>query len=309
MTGRMRKLAIVLMVLRSFGYAGVADDVHNLVLQNQTGAAEAKLKDYRARKGVDSEYVDGLSWAARGLYFDKQFERAEEVAKQAESLAKQQLAGKRLDADTHLASALGAAIEVQSQVLAQRGQKAQAIALLRKEIATYGNTSIRARLQKNLNLISFTGQRAPTLDLTQHLGPATPSLTQLKGSPVLLFFWAHWCADCKAESPIISQLRSEFGPKGLMVVAPTKLYGYAAQGEDAKPAEELSWIEKVWKQFYPALQSVPVPVSKANFDAYGASTTPTIVLLGKDGRVAVYHPGAMPYAELRAAVEKVLASS
>src|SRR5690349_1456562 len=217
MTGRMRKLAIVLMVLRAFGYAGVADDVHNLVLQNQTGAAEAKLKDYRARKGVDSEYVDGLSWAARGLYFDKQFERAEEVAKQAESLAKQQLAGKRLDADTHLASALGAAIEVQSQVLAQRGQKAQAIALLRKEIATYGNTSIRARLQKNLNLISFTGQRAPTLDLTQHLGPATPSLTQLKGSPVLLFFWAHWCADCKAESPIISQLRSEFGPKGLMV--------------------------------------------------------------------------------------------
>jgi hypothetical protein len=29
------------------------------------------------------------------------------------------------------------------------------------------------------------------------------------------------------------------------------------------------------------------------------------VLLGKDGRVALYHPGAMPYQALRAAVEKV----
>ena len=56
----------------------------------------------------------------------------------------------------------------------------------------------------------------------------------------------------------------------------------------------------------PALQGVPVPVSKENFNLYGASTTPTLVLLDRAGRVALYHPGAMPYEDLRAAIEKVV---
>jgi thiol-disulfide isomerase/thioredoxin len=123
---------------------------------------------------------------------------------------------------------------------------------------------------------------------------------------VLLFFWAHWCPDCKAEGSVIAQLSSEFGPHGLMLMAPTQLYGYAAQGEDAQPKDELSYIERVWQHFYPALQGVPVPVSKENFSLYGASTTPTLVLLDRSGRVALYHPGAMPYDELRSAVEKVV---
>jgi len=51
---------------------------------------------------------------------------------------------------------------------------------------------------------------------------------------------------------------------------------------------------------------VPVPVSKANFDVYGASTTPTLVLVNRAGKIAFYHPGALPYEQLRAAIEKVV---
>ena len=38
-----------------------------------------------------------------------------------------------------------------------------------------------------------------------------------------------------------------------MVIAPTKYYGYTAQGEDAPPAVEKKYIESVWRQFYAAL--------------------------------------------------------
>jgi len=48
-------------------------------------------------------------------------------------------------------------------------------------------------------------------------------------------------------------------------------------------------------------------LSKQNFSTYGASTTPTLVVLNRAGQVAMYHPGAMGYEELRAAVEKVVA--
>ena len=40
--------------------------------------------------------------------------------------------------------------------------------------------------------------------------------------------------------------------------------------------------------------------------AFPASTTPTLVLLDRAGHVALYHPGAMPYGQLRAAIEKVV---
>jgi thiol-disulfide isomerase/thioredoxin len=124
---------------------------------------------------------------------------------------------------------------------------------------------------------------------------------------VLLFFWAHWCGDCKAEAPIITQLRSEFAPKGLAVIGPTRLYGYTAQIEHASPSDELMYIDAVRHRFYSGLLDVPVPISTYNFDVYGASTTPTLVLLDRAGKVAWYHPGAVPYNELRAEIEKVVA--
>jgi len=120
-----------------------------------------------------------------------------------------------------------------------------------------------------------------------------------------LFFWAHWCGDCKAEIPIIARLRQEFGPSGLAVIGPTQYYGYAARGEDASPAQEKTYIEAVRQRYYSSLLDMPVPLSNANFKTYGASTTPTLVVLDRAGKVAMYHPGAMPYEELRTALEKV----
>jgi len=203
--------------------------------------------------------------------------------------------------------ALGAALEVQSQVLAAQGQKAQAIAMLQSALRTYGNTSIHDRIQKNLNLLSFQGKIAPALKSDQFLGAPLPAADSLKGSPVLLFFWAHWCSDCKAEAPIITQLRSEYAAKGLKVVGPTRYYGYTAQIEHARTSDELQYIDAVRHRFYSGLLDMPVPISKYNFEVYGASTTPTLVLLDRGGKVAWYHPGAVPYGELRQEIEKVVA--
>ncbi len=300
------RLLAVLLALSAASFAGITDDVREALSRNNVSAGEAELQSYRGRQGVTPDYVEALSWMARADLLSHQLDRADNYAKQTETLSRQLLAKRSLDAEPHLPIALGAALEVQAQVLAARGETAQAVALLRRAVETYRNTSIRARLQKNLNVLGLAGQPAPPLKVTSYLGPKPVALSQLSGSPVLLFFWAHWCGDCKAEGPIIAQLGSEFGRRGLMLVAPTQLYGYAAQGEDATPKDELPYVQRVWQHFYPGLQGVPVPISKENFNLYGASTTPTLVLLDRAGRVALYHPGVMPYEDLRAAIEKVI---
>jgi thiol-disulfide isomerase/thioredoxin len=298
---------LILIVLVTPAWAGIVEDVRGALAQNSFPAAEAELNAYKARNGVTSEYIEAYSWMARAALSAGDYDQASAYAKQTSAMALDQLKQRALDADPHLPLALGAAIEVQSQTLAARGQRTQAVAILQTALRSYGNTSIRARLQKNLNLLSFEGKAAPALRTEQFLGSKPPALAQLKGSPVLLFFWAHWCADCKAEAPIITQLRSEFAPKGLTVVGPTRLYGYTAQVENASPSDELAYIDAVRHRFYAGLLDMPVPISKYNFDVYGASTTPTLVLLDRAGKVAMYHPGALPYDQLRAEIEKAVA--
>lgn len=295
------------LLLTASAWAGVVDDVRLALARNNFSAAESVLNSYRSQQGVNPEYLEAYSWMARVALDQGQYDQASAYAKQTKSFVLEQLKQRSLDSDPHLPIALGAALEVQSQALAARGQRTQAVALLQSALRTYGNTSIHDRLQKNLNLLSLQGRPAPPLKSDEFLGAKLPMPAQLKGSPVLLFFWAHWCSDCKAEAPIITQLRSEFSGQGLQVIGPTRLYGYTAQIEHASASDELGYIDAVRHRFYAGLLDMPVPISRYNFDTYGASTTPTLVLLDRTGRVAMYHPGALPYAELRAEIEKVVA--
>jgi thiol-disulfide isomerase/thioredoxin len=304
-------LLIVLVYLfipaRMLAQGDLVGDVRAQLSQNSFSAAESELNSYKSQHGVTPEYLEALSWVARGAASTGQWDKAATYATETRTLCEQQLTERKLDAEPHLPLALGAAYEVLAQSLDAKGQHAKAVNLLRTALNHYGNTSIEARLKKNLNLLVLVGKPAPPLQEAQYLGPKPPALASLKGSPVLLFFWAHWCVDCKAEVPVIVRLRQEFARDGLVVIGPTKLYGYAAQGADATPSAERAYIESVRDRYYASLQDMPVPLSKQNFDAYGASTTPTLVVVNRAGQVEMYHPGALSYGELRAALEKAVA--
>jgi thiol-disulfide isomerase/thioredoxin len=285
--------------------AALVTDVETAMSHGNFPLAEAMLQSYRSQRGVTPEYLEALSWLARGDLMTRQFDKADVNAKETEKLAAQSLATRPLDAEPHLPLALGAAIEVQAQVLTANGDRSGALTLLRKDLVTYRATSIRTRIQKNINLLTLEGRPAPALEEGEFLGAKPTPLLALRGKPVLLFFWAHWCPDCKQEEHILAQIAREYGPKGLVMIAPTQRYGYVANGDEAGPADELKYIEQIRHQYYADLLSLPAPVSEANFRNYGASTTPTLVVIDRQGIVRLYHPGAMTLDELRSALNRV----
>lgn len=294
------------LLLASAAWGNVITDVRAALAQKKLALADAFVQHYRTEHGVTPELIEGISWLGRGALAVHEWDKAEGYAKETQRLVVLELRKRPLDAEPHLPLALGAAIEVQSQILNGRAGRGEALNYLRGELARYRDTSIRTRIQKNINLLSLEGKIAPRLDEREHLGVRPVSLSALRSKPVLLFFWAHWCGDCKHESPILAEIQHEYAAKGLQVVAPTQRYGYVARGEEAGPAEELKYIDQVRHQYYPELLDVPVPVSAENFKNYGASTTPTLVLIDRHGIVRLYHPGNMTIEELRAALDKIV---
>jgi thiol-disulfide isomerase/thioredoxin len=304
------RLAIILIPLLAVAAdtPGIVADVRAAIAQNNLTQGESLIRSYRAARGNTPEMIEAVSWLGRGALAAKQPDRAEVYAAQARQLALEQLSHRKLDAEPHLPLALGASIEVQAQVMADRGERGEAVAFLRRELKTYWMTSIRARIQKNINLLSLEGKPAPALDVRNWLGPKPVPLEQLRGKPLVLFFWAHWCSDCKQVAPDLARLASEYASKGLLVIGPTQHYGYVAGGQDASPRQETAYIDSVRKEFYAALIGMPAPVSEENFRNYGASTTPTLVFVDRKGIVRLYHPGAMTYSEMAAEVSKLTAA-
>ncbi|HKX33047.1 MAG TPA: TlpA disulfide reductase family protein, partial [Blastocatellia bacterium] len=204
---------------------------------------------------------------------------------------------------------LGAAIEVEGKLRAAREGRGAALHFLEKEFARAKDVALRARICKSINLLSLEGRPAYDLKPTDFVGTELPALAALKGKPVLLFLWAHWCADCKAQAGMLGRVVRKYRPQGLLVIAPTRYYGTGAENKPATPTEEKAQIAKVWAESYTGLEGVPVPIDTDTMIRYGVSATPTYALIDRKGLVRFYSPTRLSEAELSRRIETVLAET
>ncbi len=166
---------IALIFIAVAARADVVMDVLQALQNGNFGLADAYVARYRSAYGVTPEMLEALSWIGRADLLTKQFDKAEANAEETQRLALEQLKRRKLDAEPHLPLALGAAIEVRSQVLSAKADRTGALNLLRGELATYRGTSIATRLQKNINLLTLEGKPAPPLDTRAFLGSKPPA--------------------------------------------------------------------------------------------------------------------------------------
>ena len=281
-------------------------DVRGLIAKDDFAGAERTLRAFIAEKGPTPDALEAMSWLGRGNLARKNLDEANRFATETYGLSLEALKTRTMDAEPRLPIAIGAAIEVQAHVMAQKGERSDAVYFLQRELDEYKDTSIRTRIQKNLHLLSLEGRPAPAYDVTEYVGATKPpTLASLRGKPVMLFLWAHWCGDCKSMAGTLAELRAQYADKGFTIVAPTQRYGYVAKRAPADARTELEYIGQVAREFYGNVNWTS-PVSNESFASYGSSTTPTIVLIDRQGIVRLYHPGQMTKAELEPHVKAVV---
>lgn len=124
-------------------------------------------------------------------------------------------------------------------------------------------------------------------------------LSQYRGHPIVVDFWATWCAPCRHQIPELEKLYSKYHQtRGLVVL------GVAC---DSVRGDGLSAIRPFVKEYrigYPVLVAEEPVLDQFDIDAI-----PTTIFLGSDGKVVGRLLGAGDPGELIASVESLLAGA
>jgi thiol-disulfide isomerase/thioredoxin len=117
------------------------------------------------------------------------------------------------------------------------------------------------------------------------------SLSELKGKPVLLDFWATWCGPCQAEAPVVNKIAQRFKDRGLVVVG---------VNTSDQPGLAAPWVKGHGISF-------PIVFDDAGIgEKYGVDSLPTLVLVSKEGKVLAVRTGVTTDSELERLVTSAL---
>ncbi|GAC1434972.1 MAG: hypothetical protein NVSMB65_08940 [Chloroflexota bacterium] len=136
------------------------------------------------------------------------------------------------------------------------------------------------------------GQCAPDFTLNDLRGRRV-SLSRLRGSPVLVHFWAVGCTTCAGEYHDFSRIVAQSVPGGLAVLA------VDAWGEPASMMQQ-------WQNTHHLPATLLVDPHIAVFQAYGGQGTPTTFFIDRRGRVVASSRGPLSFDGYRSALARLL---
>jgi cytochrome c biogenesis protein CcmG/thiol:disulfide interchange protein DsbE len=142
------------------------------------------------------------------------------------------------------------------------------------------------------NMAPQVGFLAPIFSL-EHLDGTQVALSDFRGKPVMLNFWATWCPPCRAEMPAIQNIAARYRDDGLVVLL-------VNQGEEAATVREyLAGIGLV--------ATVLLDPRGGVASTYRIRALPTTVFIDREGRIRDIALGG-PVAEtfLQSQIESLL---
>ena len=150
-------------------------------------------------------------------------------------------------------------------------------------------------LLKTLDFRGYTSRMAPPQFSGSTLDARPLSITEYRGSVIILNFWASWCLECRPEMPVLERLQREFSSRGLIII-----------GVNTREKKEAAW--RYAKELGLTFPLVLDRDGKINA-LYGVVGLPTTFVIGRDGRTIGFAVGPREWesAPARALIAALLA--
>ncbi|MFQ5595195.1 MAG: peroxiredoxin family protein [Anaerolineae bacterium] len=126
------------------------------------------------------------------------------------------------------------------------------------------------------------GMEAPDFTLTEVTTGESVSLSQLRGRPVLINFWATWCGPCRLEMPHLQAAYEQYRDKGFTVLAVDVKF-------DDGPEAVQAFIDELGLTF----PIVKDETGVVEIDKYNVLGYPTSVFIDRQGVIQYIHRGPM----------------
>ena len=150
-------------------------------------------------------------------------------------------------------------------------------------------TAVNVRVQGGKAAV---GQLAPAFT-TKTIDGASVSLSQFHGKPVLLNFWATWCAPCHDEMPLLQQASDADRAQGLTVLA--------VDYQETNGGTIRSFLDKLGVHL-PALYDAAGQIAAE----YGVVGLPVSVFIDRSGKVSYIQVGQMSNQVLQQHLQPIL---
>lgn len=123
------------------------------------------------------------------------------------------------------------------------------------------------------------GMTAPDFTL-QDLDGNSHTLSQLRGQPVIVNFWATWCAPCRIEMPELQATFEAYQDEGLVILA--------VDQEESPDAVKSFFVDELGLTFTPLLDT-----QGEIAQLYGVVNFPTTLFINQEGHITALHRGPM----------------
>lgn len=142
---------------------------------------------------------------------------------------------------------------------------------------------------------NLRGKEAPAFTLTDLSGKKV-SLSDFKGHPVVVNFWATWCGPCKLEMPWFQEFSAKYKDQGLQVLG-------LSQDDGASRDDVASAAKKIGVS-YPILMPDEAVAKKYG----GVDYLPETFYIDRSGKVVEVTAGAPSKDQMEALIKKTIAA-
>ena len=136
-----------------------------------------------------------------------------------------------------------------------------------------------------------TGERFSLQDLNGH----TRTWSEFAGKPLVVNFWATWCAPCRMEMPAMKKLYEEYHPQGLEIV------GISVDRNTGPVPGFVRQMQIPWVILYED--------NKVTEEFKMGTSIPTTIFFDASGKEVSRFVGARPESQFRTEIEKILKAS
>ncbi|HYL71107.1 MAG TPA: TlpA disulfide reductase family protein [Candidatus Dormibacteraeota bacterium] len=124
------------------------------------------------------------------------------------------------------------------------------------------------------------GAQAPEFNAINFVTGEKIRLSEQRGKPVVLTFWATWCPPCKKELPILEALQRKLARDKLLVCAISFHENNESYAYLKKVAKEQGWSISLLDDPYGSIAR-----------HYGIESVPRLFIIGADGTIRAVHAG------------------